>query len=109
MFPSQIHSACKKICNCEHFARLSAALQGPDYDPEFARRLYECSSLWSVREMAKFKDRFFDRLDGTVKCHRKFVTQWFRGTDPESSEDSEKEKKDNKRKKGWRSDEAENM
>jgi hypothetical protein len=100
MRPSQIHSACKKLCDREHFTKLFAELQGPDFDPEFAQRLYECPSSGFVREMAKLRDRFFDRLEGTVKYHRKFVSQWFRCSDPDSSEEDEKAKKDNKRKKG---------
>jgi hypothetical protein len=100
MCPSQIHSACKKMCDREHFTKLFAELQGPDYDPEFARRLYDAPSSWFVREMAKFKDRFFDRLEGTVKCHRRFVSQWFRCSEPDSSEDEEKTKKDKNQKKG---------
>jgi hypothetical protein len=56
------------------------ALQhGSDFDEEvFDARYGNAGDPQFRREAARLKDRFFERIEGTIRSHRKMLTHFFR-------------------------------
>jgi hypothetical protein len=85
-----------RICKREQLTKLFSELQGPDYDRELCDAAWGSRSPWILSEAAKIKDRFFDRVEGSVRCHRKLLRELFGRRPTAPSGDA---KVDDKRKK----------
>jgi hypothetical protein len=89
---------CERLCDRESVARLLCELHGADHDEDL------CDKLWShwdrplAREVARLRDRFFERVEGTVKCHRKMIRQFF-GLPQDEDEERKRKKQQDKAKK----------
>lgn len=58
----------------EEYRKIFCKVHGPHVDEETVTQSY--NSLFNptlAREAAKIKDRFFERVEGTIKCHRKLI------------------------------------
>jgi hypothetical protein len=88
----------EKLCDRETFRRAFGELHGPDYDEELCRQCFSDCDTTICREVARLKDRFFDRVEGTIKAHRKMLRNFFGCTkkERESSDSEEKEKEKEK-------------
>ena len=77
-FNSNLHNSLSKIAFKEMFEKKN----GTNYNPEFFESAYrEHKRQKMSAEAAKLKDRFFQRIEGTVKCHRKFIRNFFQNSD----------------------------
>jgi hypothetical protein len=83
-------------CTIDGFRRLFAEIHGTEYDPELCSRCYALSHAKLGRQISRLKDRLFERVEGTVRTHRKMIRQFFCSKKPESDDsgDESNEKKE---------------
>jgi hypothetical protein len=84
----------EKIYDRQTFDRMLSELHGPDHDQEFAGMCFGHMDQTFCHELARLKDRFFERIEGNVKSHRRMLRCFFGGKrkDADASEDEGKKK-----------------
>jgi hypothetical protein len=100
--PDHRPQPCEHLCDRESVARLLHELHGAGYDEDLCDRLWSHWDRPLAKEVARLRDRFFERVEGTVKCHRKMIKQFFgfpRDDDDEQKKQTDKDKRDDKKKK----------
>jgi hypothetical protein len=93
---------CERLCDRESFARVLCELHGADYDEDLCDRLWSHWDKPLAKEVARLRDRFFERVEGTVKCHRKMIRQFFGF--PQNDEDEKKKQRDKDKDKDKKED-----
>jgi hypothetical protein len=88
--PACKRTLAEKISDRDTFDRVFTELHGPDYDEQFSGACFSHLDRSFCREMARLKDRFFERVEGNVKSHRKMLRSFF-GCKKKQSDDSETE------------------
>jgi hypothetical protein len=81
------------------FARAIAEVHGDGFDEQLCAQICEhCDGAQLARQLSRLKDKFFDRVEGSVKTHRRMLRNFFLAKQKESEEE-EKDVKSKKRKK----------
>lgn len=64
--------------NREKFRGAFEKKYGKNYNEEEFENSYHCFKDPSISlEVSKLKDQFYHKIEGTIKCHRKFVNNFF--------------------------------
>jgi hypothetical protein len=64
-------------CSFDGFRRLFAEIHGTEYDRDLCSRCYALSHDKIGRQISRLRDRLFERVEGTVRVHRKMIRQFF--------------------------------
>jgi hypothetical protein len=87
----------QKACDRDTFDRMLSELHGPDCDEQFSGPGFAHVDRSFCHEMARLKDRFFERVEGNVRSHRKMLRNFFghrkKQGDESESEDEQAKKK----------------
>jgi hypothetical protein len=95
--PEQTHS--EKVCDRECFFKVLGELHGPNCEDEFCGRCFSDCDRTLCHQVARIKDRFFEKVEGTVRSHRKMLRNFFRcktKKDADSSDSSDRENPEKK-------------
>jgi hypothetical protein len=78
-----------ETCDRESFCKMFTELHGSECNGELCQK---CDAQF-VRQMSRLKDRFFERVEGTVKCHRQLLRHFFCSKKKESESEEEEDPK----------------
>jgi hypothetical protein len=95
--PERKRTLAEKICDRDHFNQALSELHGPDDDEQLAGACCAHLDRGFCREMARLRDRFFERVEGNVKSHRKMLRSFF-GCKKKQGDDSDSEDERTKKK-----------
>jgi hypothetical protein len=76
--PEKRPTAHQKVIDRETFSRLFHELHGPSGDQALRDELFTHCDAPRVREIARLRDNFCARIEGTLRCHRNMVSHFFR-------------------------------
>jgi hypothetical protein len=76
--PEERTTVHQRIINRETFSRLFHELHGPNGDLTLRDQLFSHCDAPLVREIARLRDNFCARIEGTFRCHRNMVSHFFR-------------------------------
>jgi hypothetical protein len=90
--PKRTDTIAERICDKESFCRTFQELHGADVDADLVRKCYGNCDPQFMRQMSRLKDRFYDRVEGTVKSYRQLLKHFFSSTKKDESDSSDEEK-----------------
>lgn len=75
---SQLNNRFLPLLNKEQFKKAFERKYGNEYDQDEYENNYQIYKDQSLAlEVGKLKDQFYQKIEGTLKCHRKFINEYF--------------------------------
>jgi hypothetical protein len=97
--PKRTETIAEQLCDRESFCRAFKELHGADVDVDLVRKCYADCDAQFMRQMSRLKDRFFERVEGTVKSHRQLLKHFFCSKKKNESDSSDEEKDESSKRK----------